>query len=377
VSVDLTSIRTVLMLAASAAVVGVVVSVALVGRHQPHPRPAASTPLRAGPVGSVVLVKGSRPIEAFSNGNCLYLATEVSRPGAAVERDRLLRVDPGSGRILAALPLEGSVGQMLEADGILWVTTSGGGSTWLWRLDPDSLEVLARTAIARGRDTGSMVVAGGWLWIGIATTVDRVSLRDGRVTRVVRVLSRPANVGIQVASDARADVLLLSVEDAGNGGAGKAHLELRDAATGALIAISRQFDGATRPYIGGIVDGQVWLSEGTGLMGYVEQTHLSPVSSIGQPGPALGTGRATATLIPGTNGISAHLSDGILWVTQIAGGPERNYCADPATGRPLAPIGYSESAAFLTADNSFVYFVPDTNRRADQVAREPIDPRCR
>jgi hypothetical protein len=71
------------------------------------------------------------------------------------------------------------------------------------------------------------------------------------------------------------------------------------------------------------------------------------------------------------------LTAGTLWVSQPAGGPQRNYCGDPRTGRPRAPIELQRWGLFLTADATTVYYVPDANAPREQLAREPVDPRCR
>jgi len=40
----------------------------------------------------------------------------------------------------------------------------------------------------------------------------------------------------------------------------------------------------------------------------------------------------------------ARLAGGLLWVTQVAGGKARNYCADPFTGRTIAPMELPQPA---------------------------------
>jgi hypothetical protein len=77
-----------------------------------------------------------------------------------------------------------------------------------------------------------------------------------------------------------------------------------------------------------------------------------------------------------TNGIRAQLIDGILWVTQPAGGGQRNYCGDPATGRARARLPLSGDSVFLTADTTNFYYEPLDTSPAE-IARAPIDPRCR
>lgn len=64
--------------------------------------------------------------------------------------------------------------------------------------------------------------------------------------------------GIDVAADAAGRVLIDSE------GQQLAHVQRRDPATGRLIAQSPIYQGVSKPYIGGIFDGGVWISEAGG-----------------------------------------------------------------------------------------------------------------
>lgn len=133
----------------------------------------------------------------------------------------------------------------------------------------------------------------------------------------------------------------------------------------------------TKPYIGGIFDGGVWISESGGMMGYVQRLALDTLKPTSFAGAQPHPGITAPPSIFGTNGISARVLDGILWVTQLAGGPHHNYCGDPLTGRSQAPLAIGQQALLLAVDAGSVYYVPDPSRpRAQELARAAIDSRC-
>jgi hypothetical protein len=83
-----------------------------------------------------------------------------------------------------------------------------------------------------------------------------------------------------------------------------------------------------------------------------------------------------ARQVAASKGLLAQLSAGILWVTDTHDRPGLNYCADPRTGQPRAPLSLPAGAQFLTADSRFLYFTVGA-ARSPALARMAIDPRCR
>ena len=77
------------------------------------------------------------------------------------------------------------------------------------------------------------------------------------------------------------------------------------------------------------------------MMGYVQRLDAATLAAAGN---SCAGGRSTNTCMEGTNDITARLANGLLWVTQVAGGNGRNYCADPSDGRPLTPIRLPQPA---------------------------------
>jgi hypothetical protein len=148
-------------------------------------------------------------------------------------------------------------------------------------------------------------------------------------------------------------------------------VQRRDPVTGALIASSAPFEGVTQPALAGVIDGGIWFSEAGGMMGYVGRLSLRTL-------------RASRTRVPQNtyHTIGASVIDGILWISNVVGGRQENYCGDPLTGRLRASFVNStlnDQLPFLTADAHYVYLSESVakNSRETIVIREPISPRCR
>ena len=94
------------------------------------------------------------------------------------------------------------------------------------------------------------------------------------------------------------------------------------------------------------------------MTGYVERLDAATLTAAGS---SCAEGRSTNTCLEGTNDITARLANGLLWVTQVAGGNGRNYCADPSNGRPLTPIrlpSQPEDEVLAIAPRRIFYAVP-------------------
>ena len=163
------------------------------------------------------------------------------------------------------------------------------------------------------------------------------------------------NFGGEIESDvtASSDGGTLIVSEA-NSGVGT--LQRRDPSTGALLA-SAPTNGVIAPVLVDIVSGGVWISQPTGMMGYIERLDTTTLRAAGPPSPD----GDSATDIEGSNGIRASLWDGELWVTNAGGGAQRNYCADPATGqrRATSPLPDLDGDEPMTVtDHREYYEVP-------------------
>jgi hypothetical protein len=150
------------------------------------------------------------------------------------------------------------------------------------------------------------------------------------MARETTSITIPGAYSSDLSANATGTVLITSEADSG----GRGSVQRRDPVTGALLA-SYPLQGVAAPALAGPIDSSVWVSEATGMMGYVQRLDTT---SLAPDGSSCQEGRSTSTCIEGTNGISAILANGLLWVTQTAGGNARNYCADPSDGRRLASI---------------------------------------
>jgi hypothetical protein len=318
-----------------------------------------------------VLLRDLDHPQAYAAGGSLYISDQTR--GRSVG-DELLAVDPASGQVRAVRDLDSTFDQALLARGVLWVTSSlwqmeNWGYGILWRLDPLSLRVISRTRVP---DPGSLesglpslAVAGGWLWVGGADRISRVSLETGRITKQVAV---PDAGAVDVAADPSGRVLL----DAE--GYQASHIQRRSPQTGALERSSGAIQSVATPRIGGIADGAAWIVDGTGMAAAIERLSvktLRPTAFAGaEPGPGI-----SPTTIVGTNGIRVQLINRVLWVSDFGAVEQLNYCGVGSTARALAPLPANTS--FLTADTGHIYVELDADSPNDvELATAAIHPRC-
>jgi hypothetical protein len=313
--------------------------------------------------------------QAYAAGGRLWVVQQTSRPGSTVVSE-IMRVNPVSTRVLSTLKLDATYAQALLTHHVLWVSTTTGRSVWLWRLQPDTLSVISKEllpgSVAGGQTIGAfgtLAAAGGWLWVGGWDTLDRVSLSTAQASINSRI---PDAEGIDVASNRSGSVLIDSE------GQAISRVQRRSPQTGVLLAQSPKYEGVIRPFLGGVIDGAIWLSEATGMMGYVQRislTTLKPTRLIGTP-PHPG---AQLNGIEGTNGITARVMNNILWVTQTAGGATVNYCGNPKTGKPSASLKLPDAATgnLLTASPTDIYYLSNmAGGPREQLNRRPIHPHC-
>jgi hypothetical protein len=282
-------------------------------------RTATATSDRAS--GSVFGHALSNPAVTVTDGQ-LYVAWQVNRASAAVPRFELVRADQATGAIEATRRLPaGYLGTPLAAGRWLWVTTSTAAGKWLLRINPTDLAVTGDISIGGSSYPGVTGIGGdlattpGALWVTSASRLLRVSLRSGRAIAVVPLPGA-------YSSGVGASGAVLVVSEANDNGLGT--LQRRDPVTGALIA-SHPMMGVTAPRIGGVIGSGVWVAEPTGLQGYIERFSTATMA----PDPD--------TKVGGSNGINVVVADGVAWVTEQVSS-RHNYCADPVTGRVLAPI---------------------------------------
>jgi hypothetical protein len=303
----------------------------------------------------------------------VLVAWQTSPPASAGVRSELARIDAATGRIQATQRFSAYVLQALEAAGSLWVAAWGGSmpaTETLVRLNPATLRVTGSWHIGTGgQPEGAQVlaVARGGLWFAASNRLVRVSLPSGKVTATIVL---PGANSSDVSANAAGSMLI--VGEANNEGLGA--VERRDPTTGALLA-SHGVLGVAAPAVAGPAGSAVWVSEETGMQGYVQRLDASSMTAAGS---ACDEGRITRRCVPGDNDVTARVADGLLWVTQEAGGNARNYCADPVDGQRIAPVELprpNEDLVLAIAPHQIFYAAPGP--KADRYLRqEPIPRAC-
>lgn len=306
-------------------------------------------------------------------GGEVYLAWQPRlRPGGVVARTELARIDAATGTMVARQRLGAAIGQVVAAKGWLWVAAVSGGERLLEKLNPSTLAVTGRWRVGADRwgawEGNVLAVAGGGLWDTVGGRLVRFSLPQARVTATV-VLPRAATS--DVASDAAGSALLVGEADQNGLGA----VQRREPVTGALLA-SHPVEGVAAPIVAGLAGSGVWFSEPTGMMGYVQRLDAT---TLRPGGGSCWLGKSSPACVQGSNGITVRLANGLVWVTQLAGGSGRNFCADPATGQVLAslPLPNLDQDYVLAIGPRSIFYAAPGKGAADYVREAPAPAACK
>jgi len=277
-------------------------------------------------------------------GAGLYLTFQRSA-GQYPPRMTLARVDPATGAVEASNTFSpGVVSAPLYAAGWLWVTDDAvsAGDVLLLRLDPRTLMVTGELDAGRPSPDspelgGPVAYAGGSVWVDGAGQLVRVA--PATVTAQLTI-PMPGAYSASIAASADGSTLIVSEANAGTGS-----IQRRDPVTGAVLA-SYPVAGVVAAMFGGVTGEGVWVRVPTGMLGYVERFQTATMT------PQAGT------RVEGSNGISADVWDGVLWVRNEVGGARLNYCASPATGRRLAtlPLPDLDEDYLLTVHAGIMYY---------------------
>jgi hypothetical protein len=320
--------------------------------------------LRAGrpperPGGSPAVVYRGYISSTYAAGGSLYGITPDRPDSPSVSTPpHLVRIDPRSGRVVARRLLAPpptprgqpvpEPEQILLAGGSLWASATDSQQTWLWRLEPRSLAVRRLTVLPGGGvgQTGSLAVAGGWLWVVNKDTLVRVSLTTGRVTGS-RVISRAlVGDGNGVAADASGRTLVVAATGRTTGW----HVELLNLRSGAPIASSATFSGAVRD-LAGVLDGGVWINPWAGGAVRLDLRTLKVTAAVGP------------------SSLAAQAFDGIVAVGAVQ--HAATGCIDPISARMLAPL-----PNLVAADGATAY-VQRQRGGTPEIRQQTLDPRCR
>jgi hypothetical protein len=311
-------------------------------------RTLASATAAAGGVFGRVLANPAVTVTADG----LFVAWQVNAVTAAVPRFELARVNQATGAIEASHRFSpGYIGSPLAAGHWLWIITATATGESLLRVNPSDLAVTGELPVVSGSNPGlgegsHLAVADGALWVAGGDRLLRVSLTSGRMLAAITL---PGAFTSDVAASANGTILALG--EAANTGLGS--VQRRNPVTGALLA-SHSIIGVAAPTLGGVIDSAVWVSEPTGMEGYVERFTVAKMT----PDPA--------TDVVGSNGIRVTVADGVVWITDAdgTGGAGRNYCANPVTGRRLATIPLpnpDQDYVLAVSPRSVYYEAPASN----------------
>ena len=322
-----------------------------------------STSAAALPAGSRLLADVQDPLRSgYAAGGSLYLPYDRPYGEHTGEVYELAQLDASDGHDLAVRSFANAIDDMVLADGSLWLTTSSGDATTLWRLDPRGLAVRASRALPSSRlakaITGSLALAGGHLWVG-AGQLDRVSLTSGRVDRVV---AAPDRGPVQLASDPAGSVLLASL-----GYEHPTYLARLDPGTGALRAQVTVPRSAAQPTFGGIIDGGAWIQN---VVGTTTSTWRVNVTNLASSRPLK---------LPGAMGaIAARVIGDRLWVTEASRAGNLSYCANPlnASARVRLPALPGDSVLLTTDASDIFYTYVPLNAHVVELERAPIARGC-
>ena len=329
----------------------------------------------AAPAVSNVFRSPLQSPQLFVTGGATFVAWRTSPTGSAAVRSELARIT-ATGTIQARQRIGAYVLQVLDAEGSLWVAALSGSipaSETLLSLNPATLQVTGRSQVwTRGEPASAgqvLALARGGLWFAAGSRLVRVSLPSGKMTATIAL---PGATSSDVSANAAGTMLV--VGEANNEGVGA--VERRDATTGALLASRRRLLGVADPVVAGPVGSAVWMSEATGMMGYVQRLDAATMTAAGRP---CADGIITRTCVFGTNDITARVADGLLWVTQEGGGNARNYCAEPASGRRLGPIEVPRPNVdfVLTIGPHQLFYTAPGPKASSYLRHEPIHRACR
>ena len=130
---------------------------------------------------------------------------------AGSEGSMLLRINPATGEVVAAIPLSDEQGlsdhvpEVVVGQGAVWVVGQGpadveGGRGTVWRIDPDTNEVIAAVGLAgpTSRST-SIAVGAGAVWVAdiSESTLFQIDPATSRITASIPVDERPAGVAVR------------------------------------------------------------------------------------------------------------------------------------------------------------------------------------
>ena len=298
----------------------------------PDPVPAARPRARRARVTAVALGAAAVLTAGILLGSRDAHAAQVTLAGA----NGLVAVNPASGRLMAATPLNGAPGAMSGGPNSVWVADPGGGA--VTRIDPGSGAVVDQILV--GGEPGSIVGGDGAIWTAstIGATVTRIDPATESVTQTITLPGE--NPGAMAYGAGR-----LWVADA----VARKLFEI-DPATGAL---GRTLPVDLQPSAMAVAGGAIWVA------GYNDATveKLVPAS-----------GRVIARVHVGDGPAALAYDAGSLWVANSLDATVSRI--DPVTRAVTSTIPVGSGPTALAAGPGSVWVA---NQYSGTVSR--IDPR--
>lgn len=115
--------------------------------------------------------------------------------GAPSDTDSVVRIDPGTGEVIASIPVPRAPVSLAVSPDAVWTVNFGAGGEAVIRIDPATNQI-AGDPIQTGRAPLSLAVGDGSLWVANhdADTVTRIDLATNQVVANISVPSEPHRV---------------------------------------------------------------------------------------------------------------------------------------------------------------------------------------
>jgi hypothetical protein len=338
--------------------------------------PAAEQLLTPDHSGGFTIKQGGTITQVSVLAGSVYVVWHSSGRAAGFE---LARIDPKTGRVLAARLGRGSFGFAALIGGALWWTRTVGNAsrrltTIVTRSNPRSLTRLSSRALAGVTyggelNDGTLADTGQWTWVSDASGIDRFSSQTGQYSGL-RIPIRSAFDGpLPVGTPAGPGGLVVFVTHEPRGMlAGGVRVQQRDPTTGAIeggagYPHSRDFAGVQ---VAGVVGRQAWVLWGSPLSGVLGTVNLG----------AKQTSRRIDVRLHLTPESVATIAGNRLWIAPRGFGA-RIDCVDVVTGRVLGAVQLANAEVFLAADRTSVYTLAQPHTGPARLAITKTPAACR
>lgn len=297
----------------------------------------------------------------------VYVAANTTSP-VSDSPQTLYRIDPDTQQVQAELRLAGTVGDVVESDGHLVVTTTVGAGThspqtFVRAVDPVSLASLHLQPLPASpsvqQATLQEAVAGGSVWVADGPDLVAVDPSSGTIKTTIAASTASGKKApfVAVAAGPLHQTLVDSIYPVSYDPA----VQRRDPMTGALQA---QSPGIPATIIGdlAVIDSGILVSVPTGTDGYLVRLSLATM----RPGATTGQGSL--------HSITAHAFGDILYVTNDTSASAANYRADPMTGAVRAALPALNGSTLIGGTPSRYYYL--TSGADTRIASAPVPASC-